>query len=227
MRPYRQHHMSHGISLGGSAERKRKKKRGRHASGRATPQRRGVAPRPHTVDIGETRTRSDIARHAMKYEGAGLGGTGLAAAHGFLSKDVGPQRKRFKPIAAIGAPPAVPSAQARIRGHLDTQLGMALPRGDFGHGHQKQITDEISRAAHEADISGGMEQLDVSDRPSPIPEAAEPYEHIHAFHHTSQEEDEPINLGRPPTNVPIADAGGLPGRLDMQYIKQFEHRDGD
>ena len=206
--------MSHGISLGGSAERKRKKKRGRHASGRATPQRRGVAPRPHTVDIGEARTRSDVARHAMKYEGAGLGTTGLAAAHGFLSKDVGPQRKRFKPIAAIEAPPAMPSAQARIRGHLDTQLGMALPRGDFGHGHEKQITDEISRAAHEADISGGMEQLDVSDRPSPIPEAVEPYEHGAAlFHHTSQldpegsKEDEPINLGRPPTNVPIADVG--------------------
>ena len=135
MRPtaYGQHQRSRGISIGGSSDRrKRKKKRGRHASGRATPQQRhGVAPRPHTANIGDVRDRSDIARHAMRDEGAGLGTTGLGAAHGFLSEDrgasygymgegpeAGPlrearQRRCFSPRARVGATESHPGGRVR------------------------------------------------------------------------------------------------------------------
>ena len=164
----------------------------------------------------------------MRDEGAGLGTTGLGAAHGFLSEDrgasygymgegpeAGPLRKKFRPVAGIGPPAmpggAMPSAQARIGSQADAQHGMAAPRGDFGHAHERHVNDDVSRLAHE------------SGRPSPIPEAesgaAEPYEHIDSFHHTSQidpegsREDEPFNLGiaMAPSNVPIADVGPADG----------------
>ena len=129
-------------------------------------------------------------RHAMKYEGAGLGTTGLAEAHGFLSGDRGASyggeaqqsRKRFRPIGgpkAIGAPADPPSAQARIGSHADLQLGMDESRADDGHGHELHM-EPIAEATEQAG--------DYS-------------------YQTPHVEDDPINLSIEPTNVPIADVG--------------------